>query len=206
MNGRQLALCLALAAGLAPTACRQTGRTAAGDANADATAPLGAECPKVGGAVELPDSGWTLKLVSFRFFRDIGTDADVVRADEGQVFALAEVEWSRSPAVQPGESAGNIPSPSPRVVSTAEPPRLSLWDGKGNAHALFKAAQEAFLRMQPEGRYGILLGGPAERFLDAVVFQLPPEAARHGLWLAPEAPVPPSETQLRFCLGPYDVR
>jgi hypothetical protein len=60
--------------------------------------------------------------------------------------------------------------------------------------------------MQPGGRYGVLQGGPTDRFLDAVVFILPPDAARHGLWLAGEAPRPPLDSQPRFCLGPYDVR
>jgi hypothetical protein len=184
---RILLFCLLVWPG--PTGCKAERSAYVSEPPADARPEPAKTCPKVGDAIELADQGWTVKLLSFRFFRDIGADAHVVQAGSDRVFALAEVEWTAT-----GRSG----------ASSAPP--LALWDGRGNRYERTQDALDAFLRMQPGGRYGVLQGGPTDRFLDAVVFILPPDAARHGLWLAGEAPRPPLDSQPRFCLGPYDVR
>jgi len=190
-KNRVLSTFLAL---LALAGCRQNGPQQAPEPAEDVGPASVPACPKVGDALDLPDSTWTVKLISFRFFRDIGTDANIVQAGPGRVFALAEFEWSAR-----GEPSTIVPAPS-------RPPALALWDARGTLHAQSQDALGAFFRMQPGARFGVRVGGPMDRFLDAQVFLLPPEAARYGLWLGPEGPVPPTETSRRFCLGPYDVR
>ncbi|MBM4353758.1 MAG: hypothetical protein FJ109_08175 [Deltaproteobacteria bacterium] len=217
MSGSMLPLALMLIATLAAPACRQADRKPTGDVTGEAVPVRVPECPKVGGAIDLPDAGWTLKLVSFRFFRDIGTDANIVQAGPGHVFALAEVEWSQRSEAPPGTppAAGLLQEPrdagapavgAPATRRSERPPDLALWDRKGNRHAASQDALDAFMRMQPGARFGVQLGGPTERFLDAQGVRLRPQAARLGLRLAPEGPMPPLDSQPRFCLGPYDVR
>jgi hypothetical protein len=171
---------------------------------ADGAAQAGeaGRCPGKGSAVALDCPGWEAKLVSAAFYRQIGAGR-MVSAGEGEVFCLLELEW-----VVPGQG------------TAACGLSASLLSGRGDRFEPDPAGLEAFLAMQPEGRFLPAAGareGRAELKLpaatagaSALVFRLPAPAAREGLYLELQGGCPAGTAApaaaVRFCLGRYNIQ
>jgi len=175
----------------------------------DVAAAPATDCPGVGHAARLPCSEAEVKLLSFAFYRRIG-DKTMAEAKDGQVFALAEIEWVRgSSSAQPtaaptARKDAHEPGPATAPTAAWSGTDLRLLDGDGREWQRVPDAETAFLAMQPPGRFMAPPSKPTEPLRDVRVFSIPPIAATAGLFL--DLAAPPCADKARFCLGKHVVK